>query len=109
MPHDKRALGPPWNDDHILEVLRGHQAQNFRSKVEKTVRPANAATGYGAAPKVQTIHFGMVYVDFPVRSRLRDAVNFRRVEFQDQPKVPVRGSLVKICSGCSFYQIVKGF
>ena len=64
-------LGADRHDDRILDVLRFHEAENFRAKVLAPIGPTNAAAGHLAHAQMDPFHARRKHEDFEQRLRQR--------------------------------------
>jgi hypothetical protein len=74
-PRYEAALGTDRHNQGVLDVLGLHQPKDFGPEVFGALRPANAATGDGAAAHVYTLYAWAVHEDLECRSRFRQPGN----------------------------------
>ena len=67
--HHESAFGSHRHDDHVLHVLRFHQAENLRAEVFATIRPSDSSTGDLPGAKVESFHQRGVDEDLEERAR----------------------------------------
>ena len=78
------ALRAHRHDDHVLHVLRFHQAEDLGAEVLAAVGPADAAARHFAGAQVDAFHLRRVDEDLEHRPRQRQLADLLRVELEGE-------------------------